>query len=226
MNAVKLTVASVLLVGLPSLAPAADTDTQAKSTAEIPDASWVVVEDAWLYPLRLDSVEALDEASFHYRRNEERAAARKIREAVSWLDYAAHHAEPITKGKLDTAQTELRTLADDLSTGKVVGAARMGAALAHASQGLAEWHYYRAKEQFGKNEALLASQDLEAAAAHLQRAADSAHYQFGPDTVTVFDDIVKDGKLIENGRTLSHNQLGTRLDKIESAVKEMADALA
>lgn len=228
MNAVKLTVASFMLVAVVSLAPTGNAKAETKSTVGAPEAQlgWVAVEDEWLYPLRLESVEALDKAEFHYRRNEERAAAREIREAVGWLDYAATHAQPVTKKKLETAQTELRTLADDLSSGKIVGAERMSAALARASQGLAEWHFYRAKEQYGRNEALHASQDLEAAAANLQRAADSAHYQFSPDTVTVFNEIIEDGRVIEEGRAIGNDRLGKRLDVIENAVEEMADAVA
>ena len=117
-------------------------------------------------------------------------------------------------------------MAEDLAAGEVVDAGRMSGALARASEALAEWHFYRAKEQYGRNEARYASEDLQAAAAHLQRAAESAHYQYGPETIVLFDDIVDDHRIIEEGRTIDDDDLlGERLDGIEKAVKEMANAL-
>lgn len=228
MNVVKLAAVSFVLVGVASLAPVGNANAAAQSTVAAPEpqGSWIAVDDDWLYPLRLESLESLDKAEFHYRRSEEMAAAREVREAASWLGYAATHAQPTTKQKLEAAKTDLRTIAEDLSTGKVVGAERMSSALARASQGLAEWHFYRAREQYGRNEAVRASQDLEAAAAHLQRAANSAHFQFGPDTVTVFNDIIEDGLVTEESRTIGDDRLAERLNVIENAVKELADALA
>ena len=71
-----------------------------------------------------------------------------------------------------------------------------------------------------------AAEDLEAAAAHLENAAMSAHMQYGPDTITVFEDIYKDGKLVSEGKTVDNNKLGEHLDTIEGAVQTMADALS
>ena len=124
-----------------------------------------------------------------------------------------------------SARTDLLTLADDLETGKIRGAARMDATLAGAANALAEWHYYRARDEYGKRDSITASRDLEAAAAHLQSAAQSAHLQFGPDTVTVFEDIYKDGRTITRERNIDNDVLGMRLDGIKGAIETMANAL-
>jgi len=90
---------------------------------------------------------------------------------------------------------------------------------------LAEWHYYKAKESYGKDEAGYAASNLKAAASHLQLAASSSHYEFGPDTVGMFESIRKNGKMISDYKKIDNNLLGKDLDGVEKAVKEMGDVL-
>ena len=227
MNRMILACASLLLATTAMAASGSGTAAQTKpgDTAPVAQPGWVVVEEDWWYPLRLDSVDALNNARYYYRRDNEKAAATEIRKAASWMSYAASHAMPHTQQSLVSARTDLMSLADDLDTGKLAGAARMDEVLARASNALAEWHYYRAKEKFGTHEAGLAAQDLEAAAAHLENAARSAHFQYGPDTLTVFEDIYKDGKMVSEGKTIDNDTLGKHLDGIENAVETMAQAL-
>ncbi len=59
----------------------------------------------------------------------------------------------------------------------------------------------------------------------MKHAAGSAHYQYGPDTMTVFDEVTQDGVTTSEVDTFDHNVLGKRLDAIEKAVKEMSDHL-
>jgi hypothetical protein len=167
----------------------------------------------------------LSNARDYYRRNNERAAADEIRKAASWLTYAAGHASSEPRERLLGARTTLLTLAEDLDTGKVAGAARLDRALAEASHALAEWHYSRAREEFGEHDSTTAAQDLEAAVGHLENAARSAHFEYGPDTITVFEEIYRDGKTISEGKTIDNNVLGEHLDTIENAVETMADTL-
>lgn len=185
----------------------------------------VVVEENWWLPLRLDSADSLTKARAYYRRNNERAAADEIRKAASWLSYASGHALPDTRGALLGARTDLLTLADDLDTGKLAGAAHLDETLAEASSALAQWHYYRAREELGRRESEYAAEDLEAAATHLENAAQSAHLQYGPDTIMVFEDIYKDGKRISEGKTINNDMLGKHLDTVKNAVDLVADAL-
>jgi len=192
-------------------------------SAESPDS--VIVTEEWWYPLRMDSADAIAHARFLYRRNNEQEAAGEVRRAASWLNYAAGRALPNTAEALRSARTDLLTLADDLDTGKVAGAARMDEALTQASSALAEWHYYRARDEFGKSDVNNAVRDLEAAAAHLENAAVSSHMQYGPDTITVFEDIYRNGKFVTEGRTVDNNTLGEHLDTVERAIAKMADSL-
>jgi hypothetical protein len=219
--------ASLLLAGWASAAVADDAQATPRVDGEKPAAKpgSVVLEETWSYPLRFESLTALDNARYHYRRNEEKSAAGEVRRAVSWLKFAAGHAMPISKEKLETAATELTTLANDLDAGKISDGAQMGKALARASFALAEWHFYKAKESFGKNEAGYAAKDLEAAAGHLRYAANSAHYQYGPDTLTVFKNVLKNGKMVSEEKTIDNDLLSEDLDGIEKAVKEMGNAL-
>lgn len=227
MRQISIALTSLLLASTAFAATggAAGARTKADSSMPAAEPGWVVVEKDWWYPLRLDSVDALSSARDYYRRDNERAAADEIRRAASWLTYASGQASPETRDALLGARTDLLTLADDLDTGKVAGAARLDGALAHASSALAQWHYSRAREEFGRHESVDAAQDLEAAASHLENAARSAHFQYGPDTITVFEDIYRDGKMASEGKTIDNDMLGKHLDGIESAVETMADAL-
>lgn len=211
----------------PATKPAVDSKTTTTVKGEKPNASpgWIILEEDWYFPLRYDSLVSMNNARLLYRKQEEKAAASELRRAVTWLEFAESHAEPITKSKLTTAASELTTLADDLDQGKLRDAASLESSLSRASAALAEWHYFKARESWGQSDEKYAAQYLQAAVAHLKHAAGSAHYQYGPDTMTVFDEVTQDGVTTSEVDTFDHNVLGKRLDAIEKAVKEMSDHL-
>ncbi len=64
---------------------------QTKAKGEKPAASpgWLIVEEDIWTPLRFEPLASLDAIRYHYRRNEEKAAANEIDKAVSWLTLAA-----------------------------------------------------------------------------------------------------------------------------------------
>jgi len=226
MKTITKTLTSAILASTALAAAGAYADTSSVTTDKpVADPGWVVVQEDWFYPLRLESAEALNNARYLYRRDNERAAADEIRKAASWLTYASSHALDHTKQALVSARTDLLTLAEDLDTGKLADAARLDTALSHASSALAEWHYYRAREEFGRSDAIDAARDLEAAATNLENAAASAHFQYGPDTITVFDEVYRDGKLVSQDRTIDNDMLGKHLDGIQKAVEQMAITL-
>lgn len=221
------------LLALPGLTVmAADSKTttktpEAKVKGDKPAASpgWIIIEEDFWYPLRFEPLFSFDAARTHYRRNEEKAAAGKIDQAVSWLKLAAGHAMPITKEKLTTAATDLEKVAKDLRSGNLTDAAKMDSALASASKALGEWHYFKAKESWGKSEEQDAGRDLAMAAEYLQHAANSAHYQFGPDTREVITKTYDHGKVASTTTHFDHNTLGTHLDGIKKAIKELSDVM-
>jgi hypothetical protein len=186
---------------------------------------WIVIEEDWWYPLRLDPFDALEDARFHYRRGEEMAAAHDVHKAAAWLRFAENHALPETQKKLADAAADLSTLSADLESGKVGAAERLEGSLARASEALAEWHYFQARDHLGKLEAGYAAEDLEAAAEHLQLAANSAHHEFGPDTMTVFDRVRENGLAVTEAKTIDLDVLGKDLDAIQKAVQEMDETL-
>jgi len=186
---------------------------------------WIVLEEDFWTPLRFEPVESLDSIRYHFRRNEEKAAANEIDKAVSWLRLAEGHALPITKEKLTNSANELTTVASDLRVGKIGAAADMEATLARAAQALGEWHYYKASESWGENEEQDAGRDLAMAANYLQNAANSAHYQFGPDTTEVITDYYKHGWWESKAVTIDHNKLGKDLETIQKAMKQLSEKL-
>jgi hypothetical protein len=158
-------------------------DTKGPKPAASP--GWIIIEEDVWAPLRFEPLLSLDSVRYHYRRDEEKAAANQIDKAIGWLKLAEGHAMPSTKEKLTIAASELKTGANDLRSGNVTSAAAMDSALGRAAHALGEWHYYKAKESWGKNEEQNAGRDLAMAANYLQHAATSAHYQYGPDSTKV-----------------------------------------
>jgi hypothetical protein len=196
-----------------------------KGERPVASPGWVIVEEDFWFPLRFEPLYSLDSARYHYRRREEKAAANEIDKTVSWLKLAAAHAMPITKEKLTAAMDELTTVAKDLRAGNITAAERLDASLARAAHALADWHYYKAKESWGKNEEQDAGHNLELAAEYLQHAANSAHYQFGPDTQEVITKTYHDGKVTSESTHFDHNTLGLHLQAIEKAVKELGETM-
>jgi hypothetical protein len=222
----KLSLAAVALAVAGALVTAAATRVEAsgkRDKGEKPAASpgWIIIDEDYWFPLRYEPLYSLDAVSYHYRRGEEKAAANEIEKAVSWLEIAEGHAMPITKEKLTAAANELTKLAKDLRSGDIIAAARMNESLADAAQALAEWHFYRSKESWGKSEEVAAARELEMAAMYLQHAANSAHFQFGPETQKVIVETYSNGKVRTETRTVDHNTLGKHLQGIEKAVKEL-----
>jgi len=216
-------------IAKPAVAAAAKEATPAatvKKAAKPADSpGWVVIDEVWWYPLRFEPANALKNARYHYRRKEESAAAYDIRKAVTWMKYAARHALPVSRSKLESASAELTTLSNDLDAGKTASAAFLDAALTRASHALAEWHYYKARDWFGKGEERYAAKDLQAAALHLQQAADSARHKFGVDSLTLFDTIRNYGLLAIEEWKLEKNYLAEHLQGVEKAVSELAGAM-
>jgi hypothetical protein len=138
----------------PASASAAVADTPKAAKTEHHDAAPVLIIEEFWFPLRFEPMETLDAARCHFRRNEEKSAANEIHKGVSWLNLAAGHAMPETQKHLQEAASELKTVATDLEAGNLVAAKRLHASLAKAAHALATWHYYRAKESWGKTESV------------------------------------------------------------------------
>ncbi len=220
-----LAVAALLTMSSMS-AFAADKATSREKGAKPADSpGWLIIEEDFWTPLVYEPLISLDSIRYHYRRNEETAAANQIDKAVSWLKLAESHAMPITKDKLTAAVDELTTVAKDLRAGNVTGAAEIDGSLARVATALSEWHYYKAKEAWGKDEAQDAGRDLVLAAEYLQHAANSAHYEFGPDTTEVVSMLYEHGKLKKESTRFDHNTLGLHLQAIETAIKDLSVAL-
>ena len=202
----------------------AQTITSAKPSVDAAP-TWTVVEEDFWFPLRYEPMRSFDGARYDYRRSEERSAAYEINKAVSWLGWAERHAMPETKEKLIQAATELKEVAKELQAGNLKSAANMDASLSKAAAALSEWHFYRAKDWWGKSDAKHAGNDLIMAANYLQRAADSAHYQFGPDTQEVVTEVFSNGKWINDEKHTNHNWIGKNLDGVEGGLREIAASL-
>ncbi len=202
----------------------AQTVSAVKPAAEVAP-TWTVVEEEFWFPLRYEPMRSFDSARYDYRRSEERAAAYEINKAVSWLGWAERHAMPETKAKLTEAATELKAVSKDLESGNMYAASKMDASLSKAAHALSEWHFYRAKDWWGKREAKHAGNDLVMAANYLQRAADSAHYEFGPDTQEVVTEVFRNGKWINDEKRTDHNWIAKNIEGLESGLREVAASL-
>lgn len=218
---------AALLAASSFTANADEAKTAAKEKGAKPATSpgWIIIEEDFWTPLVYEPLFSLDNIRMHYRRGEEKAAANEIDKAISWLKLAEGHAMPVTKEKLTAAVTELTTVSKDLRSGNLTAAAGMDASLARAATALSDWHYYKAKESWGKDETQDAGHNLAMAAQYLQHAANSAHYQFGPDTTETVTKLYEHGKLKSESTHYDHNKLGQHLQEIEKAINDLSVAL-
>ncbi len=204
-------------------ADATQADAAAKAAADKP--GWIIIEEDFWVPLQYSPLESLAAVFTHYRHAEEKAAAAEIRKSVSWLKLAAGHAQPHTQKRLLEAAAELTILSKELAAGSVLAANALDAPLARASHALAEWHYYRAQETWGKTEEQNAGKDLVLAAHYLRQAADSAHFEFGKDTNAVVTRIWENGKLTTNKKETTHNWVAKDIEGVEKALHELGKTL-
>jgi hypothetical protein len=63
------------------------------------------------------------------------------------------------------------------------------------------------------------------AAHYLQNAANSAHYQFGPDTQKVITQVYEHGHLKSETETIKHDTLGMHLQGVEQALKTLGEQM-
>ncbi|MGD8896974.1 MAG: hypothetical protein PVJ73_13135 [Acidobacteriota bacterium] len=221
-----LTIAALLGAGLASACAAENGRTEDKKAEKPADSPSVAVieDDVWL-PWRFEPLVWEDSAQVHYRQKEEKAAANELRKAESWLKFAASHSLPESKKALQAAESDLASLAADLEQGNLVDATRLDYALARADHALAQWHYFRARAALGQMEETAAATDLRTAARYLQHAADSARYEYGPDTATFFEDMDEYGRAVDEGTTIEPNFLTSHLTALEREIQKMATTL-
>jgi hypothetical protein len=218
-----LAIAALVAAGLSSAC--ASEATQAKDKSDNEPSGQVVVHERVWYPWRFEPMAWEHNAWVHYRQHEEKAAAKQLRRTESWLKFAASHALPESRKALETAVSDLDSVAKDLEEGKVVKADRLGYALARADHSLAEWHYFKAREGIGRSEEMDAAVHLRTAARYLEHAATSARDEYGPETASLFQDIDEYGNVIDEGVTTEPSQLATHLDALERELKKMGKTL-
>jgi hypothetical protein len=97
---------------------------------------------------------------------------------------------------------------------------------ANAAVALSEWHYYKAKESWGKNEEQDAGHDLALAAEYLKNAANSAHHEFGLHTTKIITDYYNHGWWEGETTTYDHDTLGMHLESIEKGLKELGNTMS
>lgn len=211
---------ALLFVGITSLQAA-----EKKGAKPDDSPGWLVIEDDLWVPWRYEAIDWLHDAQVHYRAKEEKAAANELKKAEMWLRFAASHAYPETKKSLEKAADDLHTLHMDIGKGKIVSASLLDYAMSSADHALAEWHYFKAKDALGKSDEKTAAQHIQTAARYLQNAADSAHYEYGDDAVTFFDDVDKYGDFLDEDVVYDANELGDDLTSLHSAVQKMEDVL-
>lgn len=221
-----LAIAALLVAGLSSACAREATPAKDKSdNASNASSGQVVVHEQVWYPWRFEPMAWEHNAWVHYREHEEQAAARELRRTESWLKYAASHALPESRKALETAVSDLDSVATDIEQGKVVEADRLGYALARADHSLAEWHYFKARQGVARSEELDAAVHLRTAARYLEHAAASARDEYGPESTSFFEDLDEYGQVLGEGVTVEPSQLAAHLDALEHDLKKMGKTL-
>jgi hypothetical protein len=221
-----LAIATVLAAGLSAACASEAARAKDTSATRASDSSGqVVVQDEVWYPWRYEPMAWEQEAWANYQQREEKASARELRKTESWLNFAASHALPESQKALERAATDVNSVASDLEKGEVVKADRLGYALARADHALAEWHYFKARDDVGRLEEADAAVHLRTAARYLQHAATAADNAYGPETTSFFEDMDKYGDVTDEGVTVESNDVATHLDALKLELDKMAKTL-
>jgi len=221
----KVILITVLTLGIGAtgaVALAAKSDHDNDKAAE--PATIVVEEDFW-GPLVYEPYDSLVNLERYYTRNEMQAAAHEVARARSWLMLAAEKAQPVTREKLQNSIRTLDSLADDLSEGRPVEAADLRYAIASAKESLAEWHYFKSREDLAQKDETQAASHLQAAARYLRKAANDIRFEYPNDTVTWFESINDTGWDEINVVDLPNGKIATDLDKLKNELDRMSAAL-
>lgn len=192
-----------------------------KATNPAASPSWILIEEVWWSPFRMDFSNSLHQARVHYRSGQEKAAASEIEKAVSWLKYAENDADEETAADLATAKADLTDFAEQLKDGNAPKAKQLESAFAHASTALAKHHHFKADKALAKNDLKTAGKHLLSAADHLRDAARSANYEYGSGIVEIFDTYSPLGYWDETV-ILDSRLLGKNLGTVESELKKLA----
>ena len=209
---------------------ATHTDAATSKTADKGDKpaaapGWFIIEEEWYVPLRKESLGSLLDAQYHYRRAEELMAAGELRKAASWCRLAESTASKDNKEALMTAVRDLDAVALDLEEGRVGSAAAFDKSIAKASHAMSHWHWFRAKDKYGKGDKRAAADELAMAAQHLQNAAAATKHKFDHEAMKRIEkvshysrsDIQREGKHLNN--------LEDDLTAVEKAVTGLKSAI-
>jgi hypothetical protein len=208
-----------------SKAKPASKETTIKGARPAASPGWVVLEEDWWLPFRYDFSSALDTANVQFRRGEEKSAANEIGRAVGWLQFAEAHATDDTRPQLESAISEMKTLATDLENGQIMDATRLERVFSRASMALAKHHYFKASTALANNELKFAGQDLLAAAEHIQHAANSANVEYSQDLNKMRDELVKSSKIRDDLAATSMETLQRHLGKIKNELETLGKQL-
>ena len=189
------------------------------------DPALVVIEDDFWGPLVYEPYDAFANLERHYMRNEMQAASHEVARARSWLLLAAEKAEPITREKLQGSIKTLDKLADDLSHDRPVEASQLRYAIASAKQSLAEWHYFKGREDLAKNDETQAATHLQAAARYLRNAATDIRFDYPNDSLAWFESLDGFGWDEVEVVDFPADTIASNLDKLKNELDRMSGAL-
>lgn len=210
-----------------SVGVAADS-TKVKGPQPPASPGWIVIEEEFYTPWFYAPLDSYHEARVHFRAREEKAAASELRKAETWLRYASTNALPNTKLALEEAGANLHNLAFDLESGNTVYARQLDAAMARASQSLAQWHYYKANENIGRADdadSKMAAKHLSAAARHLNSVANSIHYDNRAESAEYYDQIDDIETVIYANGSFNKQLIEDNVRSLDKEIQKMAAAL-
>ncbi len=210
--------ASLMVLGLATLAVGADRDTKPADKKAEPKSrpGWIVVEeDVWI---RLN-----DEPSLHMRQAHESfvkkdygATTRDLRKAAGYLHIAARNASSETKAALTASAHELETLAADVQAGTVKSVKSLDSAFARAEHALGADDHAKAKTALNAKHPARAGHYLRSAVNHVQDAAKWSGHELERGTVATANDVrLVAGKLIDGS--------GVVVDEAEKGITWVGD---
>jgi len=149
------------------------------------------------------------------------SAATEIRKAEGLLKLEATRTTFEGKNDLNTSSQELNQLATEVQSGSVIGAQRLSKPFAAASYALAESHYFKAIQDWKRNEPRDSGHELEVSALNLAEGADWAGHGTEFDSSLVVKDAIELSKKLIDGELQAAKQIAPEIHSVGNEIQNL-----
>lgn len=179
-----------------------------------------VITDTWVFFADQPN-KGFNDAKSKFLAEATKSTVFEIRRAAAYLKLEAARARWANQTGLQNSIDELESLADDVENGVVTTVDRFEAPFARAQLSLAKLHQKMAGVVWRKKEYKKTGQELLAAAANLEHAAEWAQHTLDSTETTALADTRTDARMLIDGSEFSTDRVVKTMTELRLATKQV-----